>query len=136
MKWTFLAVLALAGCANNLANEKAAMDGGLHRLMGQDIHAAIDALGYPTSQAEIAGDTVYDWYSLQNGTVYAPNNSYQVGASGALRTTYSGAYVPAQWTCKVRLAERGGRVIHYEYNGDGRGCALFAGRLSAWMRRG
>lgn len=134
MRLTLLAVLALAGCAT--ANVQADMDAGLQRLMGRDVHTAIDVLGYPTSQTEIAGDTVYDWYVEREGVVSAPANSYQVGAGGQVKTTYANAYVPARWQCKVRLAVLAGgdRLGRYEYDGHVKACLPLVNRLEAWMK--
>ncbi len=70
MKHFYLGAMAVAGCVSLAACVSFAnMDAGLQRLMGHDVHDAIDVIGYPTSQAEIAGDTVYDWYVQSNGMI-------------------------------------------------------------------
>lgn len=118
MKWTFLAALALTGCASF-----GTMDDGLTRLMGHDVHDAIDVIGYPTSQAVIAGDTVYDWYTSSSGVVYLTN------------TSGGGTYVPQSWACDVRLAAGSdGRLKRWQWKGQRAACAPIINQLGAWLK--
>ena len=140
MKHFYLGAMAVAGCVSLTACVSFAnMDAGLQRLMGHDVHDAIDVIGYPTSQAEIAGDTVYDWYVQSNGMIYQPTSTYTTGYVGSTAVsgqTYSGTYVPMQWSCKVRMAARDGRLVRWEYNGQRAACAPIIRQLEAWMKRG
>lgn len=49
----------IAGCGGFMAYRNLNRD--LGSLVGQDVHIVIKKLGYPTSQAVVAGDKVYAW---------------------------------------------------------------------------
>ena len=92
-----LATIAITtGCGGFMAYRNLNRD--LTALVGQDIHVVIKKLGYPTSQAIVAGDKVYAWED--NGCTIHARLSTALSTSPAMTspaatTTANGS--PTDW---------------------------------------
>lgn len=124
-----LAALALAGCANFEA-----LDAGLDTLKGQNRDVAIQRLGFPDDQKEIAGKDVYIWTT--GGTFYQPG-SYFGGCSdryGGIRSMSCVGFMPSTTYafCEIRvIADKSGTIVDTERRGDAATCEQYANRLQA-----
>jgi hypothetical protein len=83
-----------------------------------------ETLGYPTSEGEIAGQTVYVWY--HGDFEYFPGTTWTTGADGPYSASAaSGGAV--QLSCTIRIfTEVTGLVTHYDVHGNVGGCQYFA----------
>jgi len=119
--------LGLGGCVSQNMNE------GLQSLVGQDIHAAVARLGYPSGQREILGDTIYVWGSSQNSVMPLSTTNYTSGSVGGVPvygTTTSTNLVPVNYNCNIQLAVNSqGRIKSYQWSGNMGGCAHYANAL-------
>jgi len=89
----------LAACAGAIIKDKMAS------FAGHPVSAAIDKLGFPTEQAEIAGRKVYIWSSRN----FVEGTSYQ---------------------CKIRAILDDHEIItNWDYEGNEGGCMRFASKL-------
>jgi hypothetical protein len=121
-----LAAPALSSCVFQRLNE------GLPRLMGRDIHEAINVLGYPSDQRVIAGDTVYTWSTGATVPFPVTNYSTTTGINGApfQMTTATPGFVPMSLPCQIQLATNGeGRIINWRWQGNLGGCDPYAQAL-------
>lgn len=101
MRIAILLALVLAGCVEQKVTR------GLTRLIGQDIHVAVQKLGYPATEHEILGDKVYLW--TMSGTESASSN---------------GAF------CTIEIAaSQSGIIKTYHLSGNDAGCRVFVDAL-------
>lgn len=124
-----LSALLLIGCVEPGPQ----IDSGLTLLIGQDIHAAIDRLGYPASQREIAGDTVYTWSTDRRTTMTLPTTHTTTGnvdGTPFYATTTGTEDIPLHFHCAIQIATDGvGKIKRYEWEGNRGGCGRYARRL-------
>src|SRR4249919_3804166 len=116
-----LVIAALSGCST-FGN----LDSGLSALNGRNIHDAINVLGYPASQQQIAGQTVYTW-SIDNSTQYQmPNTTTTSGYAGGVpfsATTTGTQAVNMSYLCTIKLGtDSDGRIVNYDWSGNLAGC--------------
>jgi hypothetical protein len=95
-----MAILSAAACASRQAEPV---------FIGGPLSAVVAKMGYPQSQREFEGDTVYSWTS---------------------------SYVKARWifihsreTCTMDVGTKDGRVKDIRYNGDDGPCHDLEGTL-------
>jgi hypothetical protein len=123
----FIVALSFGGCVSKNMNE------GLQSLMGQNIHAAIDRIGYPDVQQVILGDKVYVWGVSQNAVMPMTNTNFTSGSVGGVPvygTTTSTSYVPVNYNCKIQIATDANDIMkRYQWSGNMGGCAHYANAL-------
>ncbi len=106
------------------------MEADLQWLVGQNIRVAIAHMGYPASQREIVGDTVYEWSIDRHGGVVLPtmsNTNGQIGGVPYSANTYGTETVPTHSYCTIQLATTAdGTVKSYHWEGNARGCLHYA----------
>jgi hypothetical protein len=122
-----LAALGLGGCvAQN-------MNAGLNNLMGQNIHAAVDRIGYPNDQRQILGDTVYVWGTSQNTVIPMSTMNTTTGMVGGVPvygTTTSTNFVPVNFNCTIQIATTpDGTIKNWRWSGNMGGCSSYANAL-------
>src|SRR5215469_1485022 len=125
-----MVAVALTGCV------AADMDNGLDALKGQDIHAAIERLGYPDGHRTIQGDKVYYWGFDRK---YSPPVSYVSTPTGmAVEPPVYGSTTGTSWpppilNCRIQIATDQNDIIKSSRwsGGIGRmkGCAPYAQAL-------
>lgn len=104
-----LCTALLSGCAT------ARLNTGLQKAIGQPIDVLVDAWGYPSSQREMMGQTLYTW-SNDGGAMAVP--------------MYGGGVFAARLQCQVEVAVNSQRIItRYQWSGNNGGCAPLARRL-------
>lgn len=105
----WFAMGALAGCATQKLNN------GLQAMIGQPVQILVNEWGYPDSQREIMGATLYVW-SNEGGAMAVP--------------LYGGGVFAARLTCTVQVAvDKAGIITSYQWSGNNGGCAPLARRL-------
>lgn len=126
----FAACVLLTGCVNPLAVMRAAEV----TYVGQDIHSVIKRIGYPKTQAVIAGDTVYTWSSSRQEALTLPTTQItngQVNGNNFTATTTTEETTYYQSSCELQVATDGVgiiKVLHWSaYSG---GCFRYAIVLS------
>jgi len=123
-----VAGVALSGCVFQR------MDTGLRNLVGQDIHAAVNAIGYPNGQRQILGDTIYVWSTRSDATFIMPTTSTTAGMVGNVPiygTTTSYQAVSGTYACTIEIAvDASNRIKRYEWKGNVGGCSSYANRLA------
>lgn len=123
----FLALLGLSGCVSQNMNN------GLQSLVGQDIHAAVARLGYPSAQREMLGDTIYVWGTSQSGVLPMTETNFTTGNVGM--TPFSGSttsttFVPVNYNCTIQLAtDKDGTIKSWQWSGNMGGCMRYANAL-------
>lgn len=127
-----VALLGLAGCV--FQN----MDDGLKGLVGQDVHVAISALGYPVSQRPLLGDTIYVWSTSQTFTSMTPVTSTTTGYVGTtpVQATTTN-YVPTTdtYACTIQMAvDSNNRIKSYQWQGNMGGCARYSNALKQFVQ--
>jgi hypothetical protein len=100
MKRTIWIALLLMGCA---AREPEPV------FIGKPLSAVVAKMGYPQSQREFEGDTVYSWTS-----------SY-------LKARF--IFIHSRETCTMDVGTRDGLVKSIHYNGDGGPCGALESTL-------
>ncbi len=99
------ACASLTGCAVG-----GDMELGLSRLVGRNVKDVVSVLGYPTSQVQVAGDTVYTW-----DTQVQPLFTSQ-----------------APLPCQVRVVTADNTIKTWSYSGTMNGCRPTASALRTW----
>lgn len=126
-----LIVIFLAGCATF-----GQMEDGLRSLMGKPDREAFSVLGYPSAKQEFGNDTVYSWYVSQSGSLFIPQTSTTTGYVGrtpVYGTTSYTQVIPVNYNCQIKLvADKGGILKSWEYNGNIGGCAQYIRRLNTY----
>jgi hypothetical protein len=103
-----LACGLLCGCMSGPAHE---LHDELMGYVGQNVREVIDRIGYPTSQQQILGDTVYTWST----------NPGAVAIGGAAFSLY----------CTVQIGITPDGIIKTIHGaGNNGGCARWAGALA------
>ena len=126
-----LAILLLSGCAMQTL-EKA-----LPQFEGKKIDYAINYLGYPDQELDVAGKKVYIWSHESTGsmpiTTSKPNYSTSYTPYGAISTystTTETNYVPVSRECKIKLiTDKKHKVLSTEFEGNEGGCNGYAKKL-------
>jgi hypothetical protein len=131
------AMLLLSGCGTTSKD----MDRGLGALMGREAKTAFAVLGYPDGKEEIEGDTVYSWQRQETETAYGPGVGVGYGTWGRGSVVGTGASYggrsSATYYCKIKLvADKGGVLKHWEWDGDMAACDHYARKLKAWVEEG
>ena len=104
-----IAAGALTGCVSTRMND------GLNYLIGKPVQFVINRFGYPDSQREIMGHTLYEW-SNEGGAMAVP--------------LYGGGVFAARLQCHVEVAVDSRLIVtSYQWSGNNAGCAAFANRL-------
>ena len=116
----------LSACTNYMQTTSR----GLQQLEGSNLDRAIQYLGYPDDEKEIAGKTVYIWdrrdvetYPVSTGVGFG---TYGSGVSLGVGYPITRANV---YGCRIRLFTEAKKIVNYELTGDGSGCAPYAKRL-------
>lgn len=119
--------LGLAGCVSRNMNE------GLQGLIGQDIHVAVDRLGYPDAQRTVLGDKVYIWSASHNVSLPMTTMSTTTGSVGGAPvygTTTNTTFVDTNFNCTITLGtDTNGRIKNYRWSGNMGGCEQYARAL-------
>lgn len=118
----------LSGCATF-----GQMEDGLHGLIGQDVSAAVNVLGFPSSEREIAGMKLVEWGRSNSAAIMMPTTSTTTGyaQSGVRTATFSSATTSAvpmnlNFQCHIALQVDSNNVIRrYQYEGNLGGCAPY-----------
>ena len=130
MKRIIAALIFLGGLGGCVSQN---MNAGLQSLVGQNIRAAIDRIGYPDGQQVILGDKVYVWGVSQNAVMPMTNTNFTSGSVGGVPvygTTTSTNYVPVNYNCKIQIATDANDIIkRYQWSGNMGGCARYANAL-------
>lgn len=122
-------LLSLAACASFGDFNK-----GLNSLIGQPIAVAINKLGYPTTQQNIAGDTVYRWNRTATGITSSP--SYTIGTVNVGNVGYSTSAQnisldETTYSCALTLGtDSKGVIKNYSYDGNLGGCGPYITALN------
>lgn len=127
-----IGVAGLAGCTTfGQLNES------LDAMMGRDLREAIAALGYPSGQLQLLGDTVYVWSTSSSGAMVLPTSSTTSGTVGTKSfygTTTGSQVIPYNYACTIKLAVGpDSRLKHWEYDGNMGGCERVIKRLTAYV---
>jgi hypothetical protein len=126
------AVLLLTACTPT-PSQPNRMESDMRWLVGQNIHVAIAHLGYPASQREIAGDTVFEWSLDRHGSIVLPTVSTTTGqfdGSPYSQNTYGSETVQTHSYCTVQLATAAdGTIKTYHWDGNTRGCQHYTRAL-------
>lgn len=130
MKYTpvLLLGLLLTACATSFDT----FDRALPKLKGQNIKVAINYLGIPDQEYEIAGKKVYVWSTTGTNPFPTAITTTTDGTAGnkpfkATSTTY--AYDPTPLGCKVKIATDNEIVTNIEYDGNNGPCFKYSDRL-------
>jgi hypothetical protein len=121
----------IACCAALLtACATAQLDAGLKGLVGENIHEAINRLGYPDGQRTVMGDTVYIWSTNRNVAMPMNTTTTTTGAVGTTPyygTTTGMTFVPMTFACTVQIAtDANGAIKSYQWEGNQGGCRRYA----------
>jgi hypothetical protein len=124
-----LTALLLSGCVA----PGPPIESGLKTLIGQDIHAVIQRLGYPASQRVIAGDTIYTWSTSRHVEMDLPSTSTTTGNVNGepfSATTTGTETMHLHFHCTIEVATGAdGRVKSTQWEGNRGGCVQYARRL-------
>jgi hypothetical protein len=106
-------LIAVTGCCN--------MDEVMTSWEGCHINEVIAQWGYPDSQQEIAGRTLYRWGD--SGSMYVPQTSTTYGHVNAYggytaNTYYSGGYNVQLYCIRTLEVDSRGYVISWQYEGN------------------
>lgn len=109
------------------------LDRGLQSLVGQPLDRAVDVLGYPTTQLQVAGDTVYVWSVDRRGTLLMPQTTTMNGYVGTTPVGGSATTmqaVPMHGDCTIKLGVGADNVVkRYDWEGNHMGCDSYAMRV-------
>lgn len=128
---------ALSGCVTF-----GQMDKGLSALRNQPVSVAVQVLGYPAGEREVAGMKIVHWGRQQTGlmplTSYGQNSGF--GTVGTTPFSYTGTsastqYVPLNFNCDIDLAiGPAGFVQGYQYSGNLGGCGAYIKALNRYRK--
>lgn len=125
-----LAVLLLSGCTALVGR---ALEQRMQPMIGQDIHAVIQRLGYPAGERVIAGDTIYSWSTDRHQAMTLPSTSTTTGNVNGepfYATTTGTQTTDWHYECLIEVATgTDGRVKSFQWQGNAIGCAPYAERL-------
>lgn len=127
----------LSGCAMQTL-EKA-----LPQFEGKKIDYAINYLGYPDQELDVADKKVYVWSHQSTGsmpiTTSKPTYNTTYGAFGPITTygtTSETNYVPVSRECKIKLiTDKKHKVLSTEFEGNESGCNRYADRLEGLVEK-
>ena len=127
----FLLVLFVAACSFGR------LEAGLPLLKGRNIETAIQYLGIPDAQMEIAGRDVFVWNNAYSVNSVTPVTSYSNATAygyGGMATAYgtSTAYVPEthNYSCTIKaIADKEGIINSLQYEGNEGGCSTFVSSM-------
>lgn len=121
--------LVLCGCVT-----WAQMDAGLQRLHGRPLSAAIDRLGYPSGERDVAGMKLVTWSTRNSGTMYLPQtatgqatayNPYTGYTTYTTTTSYL-APMAYNYQCEITMhVNEGGIIVGTQYQGNMGGCSSY-----------
>lgn len=131
-----LLIISLSACAFDT------LDKGLPRLKGEHIDTAINYLGMPDEEQQIAGRKVYVWGHQNSGSYTTPvtqNHSYTAYGYGgpytARGTTTSYVTQNYNYVCTIKLIVNKKDIIQSsEYEGNEGGCEYFASGISQLIK--
>ena len=125
---TLISLAALSSCVT-MESAKPAMDA----MKGKPISAAIDKLGYPDGQMNIAGKKVYVWNTNSTESYLVPDNTTTttwVNGSPVHATSYGTRSESFELQCKLKVIASEADVIEkWEWEGNVGGCEVYAMRL-------
>lgn len=117
----------LVACATEQLNS------GLRSLVGSNIQMAINVMGYPDSEREVAGQKIYLWSTNRTDVLPMATTATTAGAVGGTPyygTTTGMELVPFTAACKVQIAVNAQGVIQtFQWEGNEAGCARYARRF-------
>jgi hypothetical protein len=114
----FFGLLGLSGCAT-----VDRMDEGLNALLGQDAETAVQILDKPTEKRTSANYTVYFWIVDRTETYTRPLPKAVDSRTSQHNVNYYNEVVAVDYGCDIQLfADRTGRLIKWERDGNTRGC--------------
>jgi hypothetical protein len=126
-------VLFVSGCVFST------MEKGLDTLTGQHIDVAIDALGLPSAEMNVAGRRVIIWSTERNMVLPQTNTSYtsgNVGSTPYYGSTTSTSYAPHHLSCVVKVeVDAEGIIKTWEYEGNLGACETYSSRLKKIIPR-
>ncbi|MDR8077848.1 hypothetical protein KPA96_19525 [Burkholderia cenocepacia] len=116
------------------------MEKGLDALRNQPVSTAVQVLGYPAGEREVAGLKIVHWGRQQSGlmpmTSFGQNSAF--GTVGATPFGYTGSststqYVPMHFNCDIDLSiGPGGFIQGYQYAGNIGGCSPYIKALNRY----
>lgn len=124
----------LAACATSFDT----LDRALPVLKGQNIKVAIEYLGIPDQEYEVAGKKVYVWATSGTNPFPTATTTTTDGAIGtspikATSTTYS--YDPTPLGCKIKAATENEIITRLEYDGNNGPCFNYSNRLKPLLNK-
>jgi len=121
-------LLGLAGCMSWEPMEK-----GLAALKGKRLDDAIDVLGFPSSERQIAGRKVFVWSTKSMGLLFNPATSTTYGNFGSTpygQTTTLTSFTPVGYECEISIQVDDQNVIQTAQSyGNWGGCQVYMDRL-------
>jgi hypothetical protein len=110
----------------------------LGTLIGEPLDVAINRLGYPNAERQIAGHHVYVWSSNSTGVIAMPQTTYgtatafnRFGTAHVVGNTTSFVPMAVGYNCEIDLeVDTADRIRSYQYNGNIGGCRGYNRRLS------
>jgi len=135
-KITLICVLiSFAGC---MSMSWEPMDEGLAALQGRHLDAAIDVLGLPSNERQIAGRKLFVWSTTSTGLLFNPATSTTSGNFGTVpysQITNFSSFTPVGYECEISLQVDEQNVIQrFQYSGNLGGCRVYMERLRALIR--
>lgn len=130
-KIVFAAMIAAAAIVGGCTTFED-MDAGLNDFKGQHYNAAFAKLGFPDSEKNIAGYTVYVWGSQSSGSYTIPTTStatsYVNGQT--IYTQIQGTRtVDYDYNCKIEvIVDASGIIVASKFDGNIGGCERY-GRI-------
>lgn len=129
-----IATSLLCACAFSV------MEKGLNSITGQHVDVAIDALGLPSGEMNIAGRRVLVWSTQRNMVLPQTTSSNTTGTFGTTpdrsATTYSG-YSTTRLSCEIKMTiDTSDRIQTWEFEGNQGACQTYADRLKHVIPKG
>lgn len=122
-----MAVL-LAGCVSGSQR----LQTELQPYVGHNVKELVAVLGYPGTQSEMLGDTLYIWSVDRHSSFSIPTvttTQGQVGGTPYTATTTGSEDVPLHYQCRLTIAtDAAGTIKNFSFQGNA-GCGQFARAL-------
>lgn len=128
-----LGILMLIGASLTGCVTWGDLDQGLNNLRGKPISAAIERIGYPSSEQVIAGKKLYRWERTSQGVQVQPTTSFTSGKVGSgnnpakyTETKTGSTMVQVNNKCSLTLAvDQHDNIISHQYDGNLDGCSTY-----------
>jgi hypothetical protein len=128
--FALIVLLCLSACAT------ATIEKGVPYFIGKDISFAIEYLGYPDEEMNLAGKKVYVWKNsfshTSSMTVFKPQYttaSTPFGPVSSFTSVQDEVPISIDGDCRIRLITTNKKVVGAEFEGNEAGCAKYSDRL-------